>query len=118
MKTNKYNARKVEYDNLVFDSKLELNVYKRLKELEKDNIIYNLDRQVKFELISKNDKYRACNYVADFVFDKDNTHYIIDVKGMVLDVFKLKQKIFYDKYKKDIQIVKSVKDLDDLISLT
>lgn len=102
---------------MLFDSKLELNVYKRLKELENLKIISNLDRQVKFELISKNDKYRACNYVADFVFDKDNTHYIVDVKGLVLDVFKLKQKIFYDKYKKDIQVVKSLKDLDNLIFL-
>lgn len=115
MKTNKYNARKVVYDDLTFDSKLELNVYKRLKELESQNIISNLDRQVKFELISKNDKYRACNYVADFVFDKDHTHYIIDAKGMILDVFKLKQKIFYDKYKEEIQVVKSVKDVDNLI---
>lgn len=112
---NKYNAKKVVYDDLTFDSKMELNVYKRLKELGKNNIIYNLDRQVKFELIPKNDKYRAANYIADFVFDTSTKHYIIDVKGLVLDVFKLKQKIFYDKYKTEITIVKSIKDLDSLI---
>lgn len=114
---NKYNAKKVVYDDLTFDSKMELNIYKRLKELEKDNIIYNLDRQVKFELIAKNDKYRACNYIADFVFCTKSKHYIIDVKGLVLPEFKIKQKIFYDKYKEEITIVKSVKDLDSLMFL-
>ena len=112
---NKYNAKKVVYEDLTFDSKMELNIYKRLKELEKDNIIYNLDRQVKFELIPKNDKYRACSYIADFVFDTKDKHFIIDVKGVVLDVFRLKQKIFYDKYKEEIKVVKSLKDLDNLI---
>lgn len=114
---NKYNAKKVVYDDLTFDSKMELNVYKRLKELEKDNIIYNLDRQVKFELIPKNDKYRACNYIADFVFYTKSKHYIIDVKGLVLPEFKLKQKLFYHRYGEEIQIVKSIKDLDRLVFL-
>lgn len=105
---NKYNARKVKTeDGQIFDSKREYEYYLEYLKLEKLGEIFNLRRQVKFNLIPKTDKYREMNYIADFVYtDKDGYDHIIDVKGMILPEFKMKQKIFYWKYNKDIEIVK------------
>lgn len=105
---NKYNAKKVKTDDgQIFDSKKEYEWYLEYLKLEQLGEISNLQRQVKFNLIPKTDKYREMNYIADFVFiDKNGDEHIVDVKGMVLPEFKMKQKIFYWKYGKNIEIVK------------
>jgi len=92
---NKYNARKAEYNGIQFDSKKEMERY---VDLSSNPNVTNLQRQVKYELIPKNDLYRAVTYVADFVYMSGDSKVVEDVKGMVLDVFKLKQKMFYTKY--------------------
>lgn len=104
---NKYNAKKTIVDGIKFDSKRESECYLILKQKQIDGEITNLDRQVKFELIPKNDLYRAVNYVADFTFyDKNGEYHVIDVKGIITPEFKLKRKMFYAKYKFDIEIMK------------
>lgn len=114
---NKYNAKKVEYNGIKFDSALELKCWQYLEQLVKEDKITNLNRQVKFELLPANCMYRALNYVADFTFNVGDRYIVADAKGMVLPEFKIKQKIFFDKYKYPITIVKSIKDLDSLIFL-
>lgn len=111
IKKSKYNAKKVEYNGLTFDSKLELTIWQYLEQLAKNGEISNLDRQVKFEVLPKNNLYRAVIYVADFVFEYRNVKIFADAKGMILPEFKLKQKMFYAKYGTPITVFKSKKDV-------
>ena len=112
---NKYNARKAVYDGIKFDSEFELKCWIYLEELVKEGRINNLQRQVKFEIIPANSVYRAVNYVSDFTFYVDNEYIVADAKGLVLPEFRLKQKIFFDKYKKEIYVFKKLSDIDELI---
>lgn len=111
MNYSKYKSKKVKVDGLLFDSKLEYNIYKELK--NNDNIIFT--RQEEFQLLEKfkigNKTFRETKYIADFVIYTKNGNYIIDAKGMETPVFKLKAKLFAFKYKKEIIIIKSVKQL-------
>ena len=49
-KSNKYNAKKIEYDGHIFDSKKEKARYELLKYTEKIGAIRDLERQVRYEL--------------------------------------------------------------------
>lgn len=119
MKKSKYNAKKVQYGNLTFDSKLELTLWQYLERLQAEGKIEHLQRQVKFELLPKSALYRPITYIADFVYDikisdTETAHIIADAKGMVLPEFKLKQKLFFAKYNIPIFVFKSKKDIDSL----
>lgn len=107
-KMNKYNATKVHTDDgLTFDSKREYQWWLTYCDMQQRGEITNLQRQVKYTLIPKNDKYRELSYIADFVFlDSDGVQHIVDVKGMILPEFKLKQKLFYSIYGREIEIVR------------
>lgn len=101
---NKYNSRKIEIDNIKFASKLEAKRYVELKELEKEGKIRDLVLQREFVLIppfKKNGKtYRKTSYFADFCyFDKETHKYMVeDTKGFKTEVYKLKKKMFEEKY--------------------
>ena len=83
----KYKNKKIEIDGIVFDSKKEARRWNELKLLEKNGVIRNLQRQIKFELIPTqriNGKVveRPCNYIADFTYtipitDDWNTRQIV-----------------------------------------
>lgn len=115
MKKNKYNAHKAVYDGIKFDSEFEMKCWIYLEELVKEGKINNLQRQVHFEIIPANSVYRAVNYVSDFTFYIGNEYIVADAKGLVLPEFRLKQKIFFDKYKKEIYVFKKLSDIDELI---
>lgn len=108
-KRSKYNAKKTVIDGITFDSALEGRLYKYIK-TNYPNL--KLDRQISYELLPKTDLYRAIVYKADYVINDD---LVIDAKGMVLESWKLKQKLFYYKYHKPIYVVKSYKDVDKLL---
>jgi ABC-type dipeptide/oligopeptide/nickel transport system ATPase subunit len=59
----------------------EANRWCELKMLEKAGLIQDLQRQVKFELIPKQDGERAVHYVADFVYVEDGKKIVEDVKS-------------------------------------
>jgi hypothetical protein len=61
----------------------EANRWCELKMLEKAGLIQDLQRQVKFELIPKQDGERAVHYVADFVYVEDGKMIVEDVKSAV-----------------------------------
>lgn len=66
---SKYRSIKTQtIDGMVFDSRKEASRYGQLKLMEKAGLIKELQTQVKFELIPKQDGERACAYVADFVY--------------------------------------------------
>lgn len=110
----KFNAVKVEYDGRKFDSKLECNIYKVLKERLTPN--YKIGFQPSFVLQEKFEFdghiIRPITYKSDFVIYKDReteAKAIIDAKGMETNEFKIKRKLFIRKYGYDIVILKSMK---------
>lgn len=113
---NKYGNKKVVIDGEVFDSKREARRYQELKLLERCGAIYNLKRQVTYELIpaqrekstrvyTKGRKKgqpiegkvieKAVTYIADFVY-KDNVagkEIVEDTKGMRTRDYIIKRKL-------------------------
>lgn len=95
---SKYNAKKVEYKGIVFDSTVECEYYQYLERNLGDEYDY-IELQPRYELIPKVNKRRKTEYIADFALFKDDVLVeVIDVKGMSTEVAKLKAKIFRDKY--------------------
>ena len=97
VKQNKYGNEKTVVDGITFASRKEASRYQELRMLEKAGEIVGLNRQLRIELIPKTRLYRACYYVADFVyFDKRTGKTVYeDVKGAKTEVYKLKKKILY-----------------------
>ena len=103
VKKNKYNARKTEYNGIIYDSKKEAKRAEQLDKLLAVGDIINIERQVPIKCII-NSKL-VCKLVCDFVYTlADGSVVYEDVKGMVLPVFKLKQKL-----------VKAMFDIDVII---
>lgn len=97
---SKYNAKKVEYKGVVFDSKVECDYYHYLERNLGDGYD-RIELQPRYELIPKLDKQRKTEYIADFaLFKNDVLVEVIDVKGMPTEVAKLKAKMFRHKYPK------------------
>ena len=107
---HKYKAKKVKYNNETFDSKKEFERYLELLDLQKKGEIYDLKRQVEYELIpaqygeptytktgkEKKGKIieRGVKYIADFVYkDQDNNVVVEDVKGIKTKEYIIKRKL-------------------------
>ena len=91
---SKYGNRKLKApDGQVFDSVKEFHRWGVLRLLERAGKIRNLQRQVKFELIPKQDGERACSYIADFVYEENGKKVVEDCKGFKTDAYKLKRKM-------------------------
>lgn len=110
MRKNKYNARKVKVDGIVFASQKEADRWRELKLLERAGKITELRRQVPFLLIptqrefsSEIDKKgrfkkgkvieRKCSYYADFVYMQDGKQIVEDAKGKRTDEYVIKRKL-------------------------
>ena len=99
MRMNKYGAKKVTApDGQKFDSMKEYNRYCVLKLLQRAGKISDLKRQVKFELIPKQEGELTCNYVADFTYYQNGEYIVEDVKGCKTDVYKIKKKLMRWRY--------------------
>jgi len=102
---SKYKNKKTLYDGIKFDSKSEAERYKELKLLESAGQIKDLELQPKFTLIEgfmkNNVKFNPIKYKADFKYYDNLTQRVVieDVKGMETKEFKLKHKMFEDKYR-------------------
>ena len=91
---NKYGARKLTApDGQVFDSVKEYHRWGCLRLLERAGKIKYLKRQVKFELIPKQEGERACYYIADFTYMENGELIVEDCKGFKTDVYKIKKKL-------------------------
>ena len=100
----KYRNKKIEVDGIKFDSLKEARRYCDLRELWAAGEIFDLELQVKYELIPKSDKFRSMSYYADFVYKTENGTVIVeDVKGYrggpAYAMFKVKQKLMYHVHK-------------------
>lgn len=104
MTKNKYNARKVEIDGIAFDSAKEAARYRELKLMQRAGEIRDLQLQVEYELIPKQAGERACNYIADFVYQDVRTGKTVveDVKGYkkgaAYNIFAIKRKLMLWRY--------------------
>ena len=110
MLRTKFNSTKIEFNGYKFDSKLELNIYKKMIELGVEIVAlhpkYKLQETFKFE----GKTYREITYSADFKIRIKGKEYVIDAKGMETVHFKIKEKLFVYKYKTKLHKIKSVKD--------
>lgn len=100
---HKYNAQKTERDGYTFDSKAEADHYLRLKLRQAAGEIGNLRLQPEFELLpaftdSSGKRQRAINYRADFMYDEGDSVVVCDVKGVETEAFKIKRKLFLNRY--------------------
>lgn len=105
----KYHNRKIHADGKVFDSRKEYVRYQDLSLLEKAGKIYDLQCQVRYELLPaqyeiigdpKTGKAkrvcveRAINYIADFVYKDEKGHTIVeDTKGFRTKDYVMKRKM-------------------------
>lgn len=91
---NKYgNIKTVTSDGIKHDSIKEANRWCDLLLLQRAGVIQDLQRQVKFELIPKQEGERPVYYIADFVYIENGKRVVEDVKGHRTDVYKLKKKL-------------------------
>lgn len=95
---SKYHAKKTVVDGIKFDSKKEAKRYLELKAMEKVGSIKNLQLQVPFILIEKSKYGRSIKYVADFVYNRNGSKVVEDVKGVKTPVYKLKKRLMAEKY--------------------
>ena len=110
---SKYNAKKVEYQCEIFDSKFECTYYSFLQELVKQGKISNLERQKSYELLPRQTDskgkfmHHPIEYKSDFEYDDvQGVHHTVDTKGILTPDFRLKQKLFYYKFNRQIECVK------------
>lgn len=101
------NIKTMTDDGIVHDSKKEAQRWTELSVMQRAGYIKDLQRQVKFELIPKQDGERACYYIADFVY-KDSVlgrTIVEDVKSKATktDVYKIKRKLMLYRYGIKIQ---------------
>jgi len=90
---NKYHATRTVVDGITFDSKREAARYAELKLMQRAGLISDLRRQVKYELIPKQQGERAVSYIADFVYSENGQTVVEDVKGVRTPVYKIKKKL-------------------------
>jgi len=104
---NKYHARKITVDGMVFDSRKEYQRYCLLRQMEQAGEIRGLKRQVRYTLIPSqriNGKVveRAATYIADFVYEQDGETVVEDVKGyrkgIAYALFTIKRKLMLERH--------------------
>ncbi len=104
---SKYKNKKVEYKGMKFDSKKEYIRYLVLEDMQRKGEIFDLQRQVPFQLVPpfelNGKKYKAMKYIADFVYKKGGKTIVEDVKGIRTDVYKIKKKLMAYTYKIEIK---------------
>lgn len=106
--SNKFKNIKVVTKEGTFDSKKEYNWWLKLKKRAEKGEISHLQRQVPITLVEKSKFGREIKYIADFTYEEKKTKEmcVCDVKGIITDVFKLKARLFAEKYGFEIKILK------------
>ena len=95
---SKYGAVRVRtVDGIEHDSKKEAARWQELNLMLRARLIEDLQRQVRFEVIPKQDGERACTYIADFVYidRKTGQRVVEDVKSPATrtEAYRIKRKL-------------------------
>ena len=109
VKTAKYGNLKATVDGITFDSRKEANRWAELKLLQRAGQIYELRRQVVFEIIpTQRDEAtgelveKCARYIADFVYRDARTGRTVveDVKSKATrtETYILKRKLMYYRF--------------------
>lgn len=90
---SKYGNIRTKVGGRSFHSKAEAAYYIKLRSLEDRGFISELACQPRFGLRVEGEE--ICTYIADFKYidDSGNT-VVVDVKGKITDVYRLKKKLF------------------------
>lgn len=110
---SKYGAKKVSVDGFIFDNRAEASYYIYLQKLKSKGIVKEFLMQKSYVLLEKfshpgtGEIIRSIKYILDFeVYYSDGHVEIVDVKGMQTEAFKLKAKLFMNRYKIPLKLVK------------
>lgn len=100
---NKYKNKRTEVGGIVFSSKKEAGYYSELLLLKSVGEVVDIKCQVPFVLqdgyVWKGMKIRPITYIADFqVTYKDGTIEIIDTKGFITQIYRIKKKMLLYRY--------------------
>lgn len=95
---SKYRNRITILDGVEFDSAKEARRYAELRLLERAGQIQNLQRQVPFLLIPKQEidgkvVERPCVYKADFTYTENGVEVVEDTKGVKTKEYIIKRKL-------------------------
>ena len=95
VKRSKHGSIRTEYGGMMFDSKHEAKCWQELELRQKLGEITELQRQVPFELVPKQDGERSVKYIADFTFiELPNRNLIVnDAKGHKTRDYIIKRKL-------------------------
>ena len=109
--SNKFCAKRTEVDGITFASKAEAKRYVKLKELEAEGLIWNLELQPAFTFLINGEllRYpskRVVKYLADFRYQTEDGEVIEDVKGMDTPMSKLKRSLVAHIHKQEVIIIK------------
>uniref|UniRef100_A0A6H1ZZJ4 DUF1064 domain-containing protein n=1 Tax=viral metagenome TaxID=1070528 RepID=A0A6H1ZZJ4_9ZZZZ len=109
---HKYHAKATEVDGHRFASKAEAQRWGELRLLLRDGQITALRLQPRFilqEAFARDGvKVRAVTYVADFEYFENGKRVVEDVKGMEVEPFPTKWRLFLKRYPDiDARIVKA-----------
>lgn len=94
----KYRNNPTEVDGIKFQSGKEAKRWLELKLLNRVGHIYDLERQVTFELTPSRRRTdgileRKCSYIADFVYTENGKQVVEDAKGARPPDYILKRKM-------------------------
>lgn len=105
--------KKSKFRNKVFSNKhgrwhsqKEYLRYLELTELQRVGRIRDLEKQVRFLLIDKDEKERATYYIADFTYYEGDRFIVEDVKSEYtrkLPLYKMKRKLMKTRYSIEIR---------------
>lgn len=99
MRRSKYGNIKTVVDGITFDSKKEAEYYGVLKLRQAAGEIASFELQPKFQLLEKSPDMKAVIYKADFrVVYPDGKSEIVDVKGYMTDVYKIKRAWLWQRH--------------------
>lgn len=114
------------FNGIVFDSIWEMRVYKWLI-FGPQKYLWTVDRQTRFLLQASKPGVRAIWYESDFVLRKTTGSFnevtsikelgdaiVIDAKGMQTPAFRLKHKLFIERYRRELFLPKTIRDLENL----
>ncbi len=97
---SKYHNARAESKGLRFQSGHEATEISKLILLDEKHLVFALRLQVKFPLAGGN------SYIADAVYLDENLDvHVVDAKGMLTPEFKIKSKLFKEKYGQEIELI-------------